>query len=98
MPPPKRPNRESINAVAARFAGILGLTAFAAIQVRSLLHARAVEAALLSSMGGLFLFAAVGWVLGALAQFSVEDAVYTRIASEADANRTATEPVRASGE
>lgn len=71
--------------MSAKFAGILGLTAFVAMLVRGLAHARGADATLLSGSLTLFLFAAIGWIIGAVAQWCVDDAVYTRIEAEAAA-------------
>ena len=57
------------------YAGILGLLACGIILARGLLAGRGVEATLLSSSGGMFLFAALGYLAGQAAELLVRDSV-----------------------
>ena len=59
----------------ARFAVLLGSLAMTAVIVRGVRYGGGVEATLLAGTASLAVFAAVGYVLGALAQWTVEDAV-----------------------
>jgi len=61
--------------MARRFAGILGLIAFAIVVVRGLLHAAPPQATLQTACLCLFVFAAVGALLGRVAETTVEESV-----------------------
>ena len=63
------------------FAGILALVAFSTTVLRGAIHGHADEA-LLTATIQLFLFAAVGWVLGTIAQSTVEQSVRARFETE----------------
>ena len=57
------------------YAGILGPLAFALVTVRGVVSGGGVEGTLLAASGALFMFAAVGYVAGSLAEFLIRDAV-----------------------
>jgi hypothetical protein len=60
------------------YAGILGLTACGVILTRGLIRQGGVEATMLAACGGLFLFALIGCVAGALADLFVRESVRTQ--------------------
>lgn len=57
------------------YAGILGLVACGIILARGLVAGRSVEGTLLSASGGMFLFAALGYLAGQAAELLVRDSV-----------------------
>jgi hypothetical protein len=63
------------------FAGILGLVAFCTTVLRGAI-AGVAEDALLTATIHLFAFAAAGWVLGTIAESTIEQSVRTRFAAE----------------
>ena len=64
------------------YAGILGLTAFLAVMARGIVTGGSVDATLQNACIGLFLFAAVGAVIGRMAAGVVENAVRGKFAKE----------------
>jgi hypothetical protein len=60
------------------YAGTLGLTASLVILTRGLLRQGGVEATMLAACGGLFLFALIGCITGALADLFVRESVRTQ--------------------
>jgi hypothetical protein len=66
--------------VARLYAGILGLLAFLTTLVRGILHGGEPEAVLWSAWCNLLTFALVGCLIGWIARWIVEDAVYSRYA------------------
>ena len=57
------------------YAGTLGPLVCGLIVARSLIHGGGTEATILSACGGLFLFAAIGFVAGQLADLFVRESV-----------------------
>jgi hypothetical protein len=57
------------------YAGSLGLLAFALMAVRGILQAAGAEQTLLAASAALFVFAALGYVLGNLAEHLVRESV-----------------------
>jgi hypothetical protein len=74
--------------VSRLYAGILGLLAFLATLIRGMLHDGSPEAILGSALGNLLIFAVVGGVIGEVARWIVEDAVYHRYATAWNGLRT----------
>jgi hypothetical protein len=62
------------------YAGILGPLALALIVLRGLKERAGMEATLAAALGGMVLFAAVGYLAGRLAEHLVEEAVRTQFA------------------
>jgi hypothetical protein len=63
------------------FAGILGLVAFSTTVLRGAIHGVADEAMLTATIH-LFAFAAAGWILGTIAESTIEQSVRLRFAAE----------------
>jgi hypothetical protein len=57
------------------YAGILGLLAFGTVIARCLLHGGNVDAALLTASQTLFAFAALGYIIGSIAERTIVEAV-----------------------
>lgn len=57
------------------YAGTLGPLACATLIVRGLVHGGGIESIILAAIGGLFLFALIGFVAGQLADLFVRDSV-----------------------
>lgn len=74
------------------FAGILGLTAFVTVLVRGLIDGHPYPTLLLATVA-LFVFAAMGWVIGKIAETTVEGSV--RAAFEAQLAAAETTPPEA---
>ncbi|MEK6247765.1 MAG: hypothetical protein N2C12_06265 [Planctomycetales bacterium] len=70
-------------------AGTLGLLAFVTVVTRALRHGAAVETTLLTASLCLFGFTLIGYVLGAMAQWIVEDSVQTQVTAELTAQEAA---------
>lgn len=79
------------------YAGCLGLIAFLAQILRGVIGGAGMETILFQAWLSLFAFAAIGYVLGSVASFIVEDSVQTKIGEELAAQEasTGTKPVRA---
>ena len=76
------------------FAGILGLVAFSTVVLRAAIAGEA-ESALLTATIGLFAFAAAGWMLGTIADSTIEQSVRARFAAEMQAaEEAAKEPAK----
>ena len=71
------------------YAGVLGPLAFVVIAVLGLLHSSDAEKTLLAGCCLMFVFAAIGFVIGQLAEWSVEDAVRSRLRVELAAQQAA---------
>lgn len=65
-----------------RFAGILGLVAFAAIVVRGVIHGSGLQGTLWVALPWLWIGVISGWTLGSIAQKVIEDSVTDQIATE----------------
>jgi len=63
------------------FAGILGLIAFSTVVLRGLIAGSGDQAVITATIH-LFAFAAVGWVLGTIAQSTIDQSVRARFATE----------------
>jgi hypothetical protein len=60
------------------YAGILGPLAFALVTLRGAISGWALEPTLLSASASLFVFGAVGYLVGQLAEFLVDQSVRTQ--------------------
>ena len=67
------------------YAGILGLTAFTTLVARGVLGGGSLESTLRMASGGLFVFAAIGFVAGHIAASIVSDSVRAKFAAELQA-------------
>ena len=64
------------------YAGVMGPLAFLTVLVRCLLRSVSVETMVWQAIAGLFLFAAIGGLIGQLAGWIVDDSVRGRLAEE----------------
>lgn len=74
--------------MARTYAGILGPLAMMTSLVRGLIAGGGSESVLWTAWGYLLVFAAIGGMLGWIAERTVEDAVHGRIAAELAAEKT----------
>lgn len=79
------------------FAGILGLVAFSTSVLRAAIAGHSPDSALLTATILLFAFTAGGWVLGSIAESTVEHAVRTRFEAELKAAGESDSRGRSSG-
>ena len=77
--------------MARTYAGMLGLVALVTVLVRALGHGTAVDTALLQAWIGLVLFTPIGFLLGWIADRTVQEAVRGRMATELAAQEKPTE-------
>ena len=70
------------------YAGVLGPLAFLTVLVRSLLRSVAVETTVWQAVAALFVFAAIGALIGQIAGWIVDDSVRGRLAAEIAAHAT----------
>jgi len=63
------------------YAGILGPLACAIVIARGVVSGSGVEATLLAACGGLFAFAALGYVVGQVADYLIRDSVRSQFQS-----------------
>lgn len=80
------------------YAGILGFIAFITAVARGWLNAESVEATLLVAWLSLLVFAAVGFVVGQLAGWIVENSVRADITAELDAQEAHPEDAQTAGQ
>jgi len=71
------------------YAGILGLLAFGTVIARSLLHGGNVESALFTASWTLFAFAALGYIIGSIAERTVVEAIETKFHAQWQAAESA---------
>lgn len=64
------------------YAIILGNLAFAITIVRGLIHASSAQAIMEAAIGGLIAFAVVGWIVGELAAWIVEESIFSRMKTD----------------
>ena len=64
------------------YGGVLGLLAFITVIARGIIHTAGTQATLLQASLALMFMGAVGYVIGRLAAWIVEDSVRTTIAAE----------------
>jgi hypothetical protein len=65
-----------------RYAGILGLVAFCVVVVRGIGHGASASGTMPLAAAGLFVFAVIGYVLGRIAEQTVESALQAHFAAE----------------
>lgn len=70
------------------YAGVLGYLASALTLIRGAISGGGVENTLLSAIASLAIFAVVGYVLGSIAQTTVDGAVRQRMETELQANQS----------
>ena len=70
------------------YAGILGLTAFLTLLFRGLLAGSYGASQLPIAAGMMFLFAAIGWMIGTIAEQTIFEAAYKTIEREVAAAKT----------
>jgi hypothetical protein len=75
--------------MARTFAGILGLLAFATVLARSLIHNTDYGNAIWQASVMLFAFAGLGFALGLVAQWLIDDSVRGRLTNEITVNSAA---------
>ena len=75
------------------YAGILGPVAFGVIVARSVLCGESVESTLIAAPMALFLFAAIGFVIGSIADRTIVEAIETRFHAQLKAEEKATAAV-----
>ena len=71
------------------YAGIMGTLGFFTVTSRAVLHNAGAEQSLLTAVLAMFGLAGVGYVLGSIAQSTVEESVRTQIAGELVAQEAA---------
>ena len=64
------------------YAGILGLLAFATVIARSLVRGGDLASSLLTASGALFAFAALGYIIGTIAERTIVEAIEFRFHAE----------------
>lgn len=64
------------------YAGILGLLAFVTVVARGVLHASSASSTIPLAAALMFVFAALGFVLGSIAESAVTDALKARFTAE----------------
>ncbi|WP_207398272.1 hypothetical protein [Bremerella alba] len=67
------------------YAGILAMTAMVTVTTRGLLMSGGIESILFAAIGAMFLFAAIGWLIGNAAARIVDESVRQRINAELEA-------------
>ncbi|MEW4562263.1 hypothetical protein AB1K70_07035 [Bremerella sp. JC770] len=67
------------------YAGILATTALVTVILRGLVMSGGVESILIAAIGAMFLFAAIGWLIGNVAARIVDESVRQRINAELEA-------------
>jgi hypothetical protein len=68
--------------VARIYAGILGLLAFLTVLAHSVVHPSPIDGALLRAWLSLVVFAAVGYVIGRIAEHTIDELVQTHITEQ----------------
>ena len=68
------------------YAGTLGLVAFVTTLARGLLNGSATGSGMLYAAAAMFIFAAIGWIAGTIAETTVAEAVRRQFDAEVEAN------------
>ena len=68
-----------------QYAGVLGLIAFCVGITRGVIHDSSAESTIVNATLGMFLFAAIGWIVGKIAESTVLQSVRTQANEELDA-------------
>ncbi len=76
--------------MAANFAGVLGMVSFFAEMARGIVHGSGLEGTMPGALLGLFGFAALGFVLGGMADAVLREAVQQMVAKEMERVATKT--------
>jgi hypothetical protein len=76
--------------VGRSYAGVLGLVAFAAAVARGVVHGAGTEATLGRASASLAAFMALGWLIGRLAEWIVEEYVRARQTADVPPRKDAT--------
>ena len=76
------------------YAGILGLLAFGTVIARSLVRGGNVDAALVTASGTLFAFAALGYIIGSIAERTIVEAIEIQFHTRWQALESADHTVR----
>jgi biotin transporter BioY len=75
--------------VGPSYAGVLGPVAFATVLAHGVLHGGGAEATLGRAAGFLLAFGALGYVIGRVAGFVVEESVRTKLVAQMTAQKAA---------
>jgi ABC-type transport system involved in cytochrome bd biosynthesis fused ATPase/permease subunit len=78
--------------VARNYAGFLGLVAFVAVIAQGFIHGAGTQTTLFHAWLSLLVFVVIGYVLGAIAAWVVDDAIASRVSAELAAARGAKAP------
>ena len=68
------------------YAGILGLVGFLTIIARGLINHSAAGSTMLYASGAMFIFAAIGWIAGTIAETTVAESVRRQFDEEVETN------------
>ena len=79
----------TVKRMARIYAGILGLLAFATVVARGVAHESSPKGTIWQACGMLFVFAAVGYLIGSTARWIVDDSVRGELASQMAAKPSA---------
>ncbi len=74
------------------YAGILGLVAFGTVIARSLLRGGNVDTTLMTACGALFAFAALGYIIGSIAERTIVEAIEIQFHARWQALESADQP------
>lgn len=80
-----RYNSTNLESMGRDYAGILATTALVTVIVRGLVMSGGIESILIAAIGAMFLFAAIGWLIGNAAARIVDESVRQRINAELEA-------------
>jgi len=58
-----------------QYAGVLGLIAFCVLTARGAVHGGSAESTIVNAILGMFIFAAIGWIVGLIAASTVVQSV-----------------------
>ena len=80
-----RYNSTNLESMGRDYAGILATTALVTVITRGLVMSGGIESILIAAIGAMFLFAAIGWLIGNVAARIVDESVRQRINAELEA-------------
>ena len=78
--------------MARNYAGFLGLVAFVATVAQGIIHGAGTQSTLFHAWLSLLVFVVIGYILGAIAAWVVDDAIASRVNAELAAAREAKAP------
>ena len=78
--------------MARNYAGFLGLVAFMATVAQGIIHGTGIQSTLFHAWLSLLVFVIIGYVLGAIAAWVVDDAIGSRVNAELAVAREAKAP------